>query len=143
MTDDTTPDTPSPHGGGDDIAGLRAELRALALRIEALENRSAASAPGGPDLTDHLAAAATTARTRAGAAWAALRGQPPAPSAAPGVASGPDGAGHPAGAPAARRQRSALATVSLILLGLLAALVAIELIEEIWHGLRHVLRWIF
>jgi hypothetical protein len=64
-----------------------------------------------------------------------LRGRPPAET--------PPAAGPEAATRTADRPSSALATVGVIVLALLAALLALEVVEENYDGLRHVVRRMF
>lgn len=139
MTEEFTHDT-SP-AADDPLAELRAEIRALTLRLDALEARSAAAAGQvGPGVTDRLAAAADTAAMRAGAAWAALRGRPTSSDEADRQSTG---VGSSASAQAVVRPGSGLAALGMVILALLAALLAFEVVEEAFKGLRHFLRWVF
>jgi hypothetical protein len=125
-------ETARPEGAAperEDLAELRRALDALSARIAALEQTAGAGAGAAAG----LAAAGRTLQRRAAAAWTAWRGsgsQPPATE--------PAGAGT-AGAAA---REGWFGTVILVTLGLLAALLAIELAEEIGKAVRRLWRWI-
>jgi hypothetical protein len=113
----------------EDLADLRRALDALNARIAALEQAAGARAGAAAG----LAAAGRTLQRRAAAAWTAWRGSGSEPSA-----TGPAGAGT-AGAAA---REGWFGTLILVTLGLLAALLAIELAEEIGKAVRRLWRWI-
>jgi hypothetical protein len=98
-----------------DDTALRESIAALTARLDRIEARLAQ-----PSAFERLQA-------RIAAAWAALRGGGPAP----------DEAGQ------SRQDRGLLMPVLTICAVLLALILAVELAEEIFDGLRHLARRIF
>jgi hypothetical protein len=105
----------------DEMAALRAAIDRLEARLDRLEARG--QAPG----------ALSVMQDRARAAWLALRGRAPHAPDDPGAAAPP---GQRAGG------WKPLHTMLMIAAGLLALVLAVELVEELFHGLRRFLRWI-
>lgn len=111
---------PIPETG--EMAALRAAIERLEARLDRLEARPPAPAP----------LAELQGRVRQ--AWSVLRGAPPEPSRPP--------AEPPAAAEAA--PRSGRGPILLAIgVGLLALVLAVELVEAVFDGLRRVLRWLF
>lgn len=122
---DTTTGTPA---AADAIARLCDQVARLEARLERVEARVEAPAPAA-----RLGGMVDAARSRAGAAWAAM------------TAAGPDepGAGATAGQPAGAARRSAVGLMGMIVVALLAAWVAVEIADELFRALRRLLRWLF
>lgn len=151
MDDITTPGAQRPEAGREPAIdapshptidpGLQAVLDRLArieARLAAIEAAAGAQAAApAPAAANALGEFARQAQARTQAAWAALTA-----TGAP-----PQGAGPPLlaanGSIVAPPRRSALATAALVVLALLAALLAIEVAEELFDGLRHLLRKLF
>lgn len=130
MHEERTRPASSAASGEEAIAALRDELAALSARLDALERR-AVSGEGG---AGRLAETGRTLARRAAAAWNAWRGP---------AAAAPAGTGPGSGAVAGTAARDGwVGIVILAILGLIAALLAVELAEEIGKALRRLWRWI-
>lgn len=126
MTDSTTPQEADAA-----IAQLAEQLARLQARLERVEAREQPEAQdGGAAPVAGLGAMVEAARTRAGAAWAAMTAPAPRePGAAP-----------QSGLPAVPARRSTLGILGLLVAALLAAWIAAEIAEEIVKVLRRLLR---
>lgn len=132
-----TPSTPSsPEGNAPDAsphAALEERLAALEARVAALEARrgGAQSASGGnvAALTRRLAEEGRAFAARVSAAWNGFRGGASVQPSAHGAAMATAGS-------------SPLATALFVVLGLIAALLAWELVEEVAKGFARFWRWL-
>ncbi|WP_114377109.1 hypothetical protein [Elioraea thermophila] len=132
-----TPSTPhAPEGNAPDAsphAALEERLAALEARLAALEARQggaqSASAGNFAALTRRLAEEGRAFAARISAAWNGFRGGDAVQPSATGAATATAGS-------------SPLATALFVVLGLIAALLAWELVEEVAKGLARFWRWL-
>lgn len=106
----------------DELADLKAAVDAIAARLDRVEAQ--APRPGSGASPDR----------RLAAAWAALRGRPDAPTP-------PDATASDAVAADAGPGRFFWQAVTLCL-ALLALILAVELVDDLFDGLWHIGRWI-
>lgn len=111
-----------------ELAALRSAVEGLARRLDAIEGRLGQTGSWQHRFDDRL----HSLRQRGAAAWAALRGASPDAAAPPAVT--------PAAPLAATAGAGLLGTLLAVGLGLIVLLLAVELVEEIFEGLRHLFR---
>lgn len=135
MTETPSPSS-APEGNAPDAsphATLEERIAALEARIAALEARGAGSQSAGAGnfaaLTRRLAEEGRTFAARAAAAWQGFRGGDAVRPSASGAATAVAGS-------------SLLSTALFVVLGLIAALLAWELVEEVAKGFARFWRWL-
>ncbi len=109
-------------GDSGEMAALRAAIDRLEARLARLEARDAAPSP------------VSELQRRVKAAWRALTGRD---------SDAPDGGGDASTGTAPGDRSRLLTNVLVIAAGLAALVLAVELIRELFRGLRHFLHWIF